>query len=147
VRHLLSRSVVSQTLLVKEHRKYFSQSQAFGGATIQNEPHGQRLTAHEQAGIAIINTVSLVTSCLAPYPGWPKLREQAHANWTDCVAVAGNRQIARIGVRYINRVDIPLPTTTRPSLLRGPFSKLPFLARSSFRMAEAASFLWLTSRA
>ncbi|MDF2973676.1 MAG: hypothetical protein K0R61_4126, partial [Microvirga sp.] len=47
------------------------------------------------------------TARLAPYPGWEALREIAEVNLTGAKKVIGRRHPSRIGVRYINRIDIP----------------------------------------
>jgi uncharacterized protein (TIGR04255 family) len=71
------------------------------------QPQGFRLVSDDQADIAIIQHGGIVISRLAPYPGWQKFRERATAVWTEWRAATSNPPVSRIGVRYINRIDIP----------------------------------------
>jgi len=49
-----------------------------------------------------------VFSQLAPYPGWDLFFERFHRDWVVWKRTHGYRKITRIGVRYINRIDIPI---------------------------------------
>lgn len=53
----------------------------------------------------------LGTSKNAPYSGWEGFIGEARDNWSDWEKVVGWRDVARIGVRYINRIDIPFSST------------------------------------
>lgn len=46
-------------------------------------------------------------SQLAPYPHWEEFRDETRRRWTVYQQVAKPVAIARVGVRYINRLDIP----------------------------------------
>jgi uncharacterized protein (TIGR04255 family) len=48
-------------------------------------------------------------SYLAPYDRWEVFREEARTLWEQYSATARPVKIVRIGVRYINRIEIPLP--------------------------------------
>ena len=48
-------------------------------------------------------------SQLAPYPHWDEFRSEARRRWNIYCSVAKPAKIVRAGVRYINRIDIPLP--------------------------------------
>jgi uncharacterized protein (TIGR04255 family) len=48
-----------------------------------------------------------VFSQLAPYPGWDVFFERFCRDWAAWKRTLGYRKITRIGVRYINRIDIP----------------------------------------
>ena len=75
--------------------------------TIQQQvTESRRLATEDQAHVAVVTQRSLITSCLPPYPGWDVLRKDAEQNWTDWKRVH-NSSVERIGVRYINRIDIP----------------------------------------
>jgi uncharacterized protein (TIGR04255 family) len=50
---------------------------------------------------------SLGTSRNAPYLGWEGFMEEARENWSDWKKVVGWKDVTRIGLRYINRIDIP----------------------------------------
>lgn len=46
---------------------------------------------------------------LKPYDRWETFREESHKLWQHYVKVAGPKQITRVALRYINRIEIPLP--------------------------------------
>lgn len=48
-------------------------------------------------------------SRLAPYESWEALRMEAGDLWTRYAKVAAPQAITRVAVRYINRVELPLP--------------------------------------
>jgi uncharacterized protein (TIGR04255 family) len=54
---------------------------------------------------------ALGTSKNAPYGGWEEFIGEARNNWSDWEKVVGWKQVVRIGVRYINRIDIPFSPT------------------------------------
>jgi uncharacterized protein (TIGR04255 family) len=54
---------------------------------------------------------ALGTSKNAPYGGWDEFIGEARNNWSDWEKVVGWREVSRIGVRYVNRIDIPYSTT------------------------------------
>lgn len=76
-------------------------------AQFQETVRGFRLSSLDQAWIAIIANSRFSTSRLAPYLGWEVFRDRAVNNWDVFKSVAGYLRIKRIGVRYINRIDIP----------------------------------------
>jgi uncharacterized protein (TIGR04255 family) len=64
------------------------------------------------AGFTVnVGRSALGTSKNAPYSGWDDFIGEARANWSDWERIAGWREISRIGVRYINRIDIPFSST------------------------------------
>ncbi|WGR91839.1 TIGR04255 family protein [Bradyrhizobium sp. ISRA435] len=82
-----------------------------GGAPQQAriEPIGQRLTSADATEIVVVSRHNFSTSRLAPYSGWDQFIATVRRNWEVWRKVAGNREIGRIGVRYINRIDVPNP--------------------------------------
>jgi uncharacterized protein (TIGR04255 family) len=77
------------------------------GVAVGPQPQGFRLSSDDQADIVLIQHNGVVISRLAPYPGWEKFRERATAVWTEWRAATSNPPVSRIGVRYINRIDVP----------------------------------------
>ena len=63
-----------------------------------------RLSSEDSADILIVSSHGIVSSRLAPYPGWEEFRDRAQHDWKTWKRVAGYQKITRIGVRYINRV-------------------------------------------
>jgi len=95
---------------------------------------GYKLTSPEGDAVLQFNkTGGIGLSLLAPYPGWEAFQVRladVYALWRKEV---GSRPIARIGVRYINRFDIPFAqgerveipnymafTMTEPAILDEP---------------------------
>jgi uncharacterized protein (TIGR04255 family) len=55
----------------------------------------------------IIQKSSLVFSRQAPYPGWEAFFDAAWSVYTKTRAKIGYRKIVRLGLRYVNRLDLP----------------------------------------
>lgn len=57
-------------------------------------------------------------SRLAEYTSWDKVSHEARRLWDKYRNVAQVKAITRIGLRYINRLDLPLPIANLPTYLR-----------------------------
>lgn len=57
-------------------------------------------------------------SRLAPYENWESLRDEARRLWDIYRSVANPSKVSRVAVRYINRIDIPLPLKDFKDYLR-----------------------------
>lgn len=68
---------------------------------------GYRLEGADPAELLILWPQSIVLSQLAPYPGWDAFIARFKTAWKVMRRVGGYREITRVGVRYINRIDIP----------------------------------------
>ena len=112
-------SVAVQQDVVKRLSKFYSHSANLasfevqidgtgGTAKLAQQPNGFRLNTDDQAEVALIFPNGLATARLAPYPGWEALRDRALANWTEWRRASPARQPTRIGVRYVNRIDVPI---------------------------------------
>lgn len=77
---------------------------------------GIRLTSMDQADILLLNPGGITTSRLAPYIDWETLAASAKNNHATWRKIGADSKVVRIGVRYINRLDIPLndPRTFSP---------------------------------
>jgi uncharacterized protein (TIGR04255 family) len=75
---------------------------------IQKDEMGHRRSSDDQTEIVILWPTSLVFSQLAPYPGWDAFFGRFSRDWELWKKVVGYRKISRVGVRYINRIDIPI---------------------------------------
>jgi uncharacterized protein (TIGR04255 family) len=73
-----------------------------------NDEQGHRRSTDDQTQIIILWPTSLVFSQLSPYPGWDQFFGRFVRDWTLWKKVVGYRRISRVGVRYINRIDIPM---------------------------------------
>jgi uncharacterized protein (TIGR04255 family) len=73
---------------------------------------GTRLSSLDRADILIFRTITFVCSRLAPYGGWEAFRPRAAQGWDAWKRAAGPTPLTRIGVRYRNRIDVPLGGNT-----------------------------------
>jgi len=78
------------------------------GTNIKNDEIGHRRSSDDQTQIVIIWPSSFVFSQLAPYPGWGEFFARFARDWVLLKSAVGYRRISRVGVRYINRIDIPI---------------------------------------
>lgn len=76
-------------------------------SSIRPQQTGYRLASVDQTDIAIIAPQVLTIARLAPYPGWDKFHEKMTSAWKIWKRIVKAQDINRIGVRYINRIDIP----------------------------------------
>jgi uncharacterized protein (TIGR04255 family) len=76
-------------------------------ATVRNEERGHRRTSDDQTQIVILWPSSFVFSQLTPYPGWDEFFGRFDRDWSLWKKVMGYHRVSRVGVRYINRIDIP----------------------------------------
>lgn len=108
---------------------------------------GYRLSSKDRTDIVQIKANAMICSRLAPYNGWENFEPRARKNWGIWRKEIKQARLRRIGLRYINRLDIPykkenkidvedyltvVPKFPEPSLIRvltaytmqiaGPFS-------------------------
>ncbi len=57
-------------------------------------------------------------SRLAPYEQWETFRDEARRLWNLYTSAATPRKVVRVAVRYVNRLDIPLPLSDFGDYLR-----------------------------
>ncbi len=69
---------------------------------------GHRRGSIDMTELLLIWRSAFVTSQLAPYPGWESFFQRFVRDWRTWKRLVGFRQISRLGVRYINRIDIPV---------------------------------------
>ncbi len=67
-----------------------------------------RLSSLDETDVLIIHATTLTWSRLAPYQGWDALLERVKRDVQIVHEVAGFRKITQLGVRYINRIDVPI---------------------------------------
>jgi uncharacterized protein (TIGR04255 family) len=71
------------------------------------ETIGYRRATDDATEIVLFTPNMLIVSQLAPYPGWEMFFGRFVRDWTLWKREMGFHKISRLGVRYINRVDIP----------------------------------------
>ncbi len=67
-----------------------------------------RLSSEDEADVVIVSPKSVITARLAPYLGWTNLRDRARSVWEIWRRFIPYHPITRLGIRYINRIDIPV---------------------------------------
>jgi uncharacterized protein (TIGR04255 family) len=77
---------------------------------------GYRMSSADAANVAIIGRQHITASRLAPYTNWEAFTGAAKRNWAIWRKVAGWHEVARVGVRYINRIDVPNPNEVPVSI-------------------------------
>ncbi len=80
----------------------FAQEKAAFTAEVQ-----ARLSSPDETDVLIVADAFQTWSHLAPYDGWQPFVERCMRDVRIAQEVTGFRKLARIGVRYINRIDIP----------------------------------------
>jgi uncharacterized protein (TIGR04255 family) len=75
---------------------------------------GHRLCSADMTELIVLWPTSFVISQLAPYPGWDVFFERFVRDWTTWKRNVDFKQVSRLGVRYINRIDIPMPKDGKP---------------------------------
>jgi len=79
-----------------------------GAATSSvSNTNAYRRSAHDEHDILLINPNSLVVAQSAPYPGWDKFFERVRHDLRIWREAGVTLELGRIGMRYINRIDIP----------------------------------------
>jgi uncharacterized protein (TIGR04255 family) len=77
--------------------------------TANNSVVGFKLVDRDSTSIVSVTLPSISYSRLAPYNGWDIFSQESTNILSDLKRLIGYRAISRIGVRYVNRLDIPLP--------------------------------------
>lgn len=110
-------SKVTQTKLLKRLKREYANELAlqtveasvdFGKrqAAFAAEPK-TKLSSHDETDVLIIDPTTLTWSRLAPYQGWNSFFERVKSDADIAHNLSGYRQINQLGVRYVNRIDVP----------------------------------------
>ena len=75
---------------------------------IDKKEDGHRRSTADMTQLLLLWPSSFTLSQLAPYPGWDNFFERFVRDWSTWKRTVGFQTISRIGVRYINRIDIPV---------------------------------------
>ncbi|KYC41611.1 hypothetical protein WA1_16310 [Scytonema hofmannii PCC 7110] len=79
------------------------------GATASQSEIGYRFFSNDQKQILQVRLDGFTFSRLAPYDCWQTFRDEAKRLWSIYQSLTHPQAIARLALRYINRLDIPLP--------------------------------------
>ncbi len=72
------------------------------------EPSGVKLTNAQKNRVIIAAIDKFVVSFMAPYTPWPDLKDTAQRLFTQYLEYAPQTEITRLGMRYINKIKLPL---------------------------------------
>ena len=76
-------------------------------STKSNKQDGCRCSTEDMTQLVVLWPSSFIVSQLAPYQGWDHFYRRFVRDWVLLKKIIGFQPISRIGVRYINRIDIP----------------------------------------
>jgi uncharacterized protein (TIGR04255 family) len=80
-------------------------------ATTQSTFGGKRLSNLDHTRIVLITRQYFASSMLTPYLGWDLFIEGVRQNWSRSKLRADAWPLIRIGLRYLNRIDVPKPSS------------------------------------
>lgn len=89
---------------------------------VQGESHGSPVgfmfRRQDHARVVTALTARFAYSWLRPYEDWSAFVGEAEAEWARYRELAGVREVTRVGVRFINQIDIPRPSIEIRDYLR-----------------------------
>ncbi len=77
------------------------------GITSEQKATGFRALTSERTRVAGIGLERFTFSWLAPYDRWESLRDEAFRIWGLYSSITNPVNVTRVGVRFINRLDLP----------------------------------------
>jgi uncharacterized protein (TIGR04255 family) len=69
---------------------------------------GARLLSDDDLRVVVTRTQTILFAYQAPYPGWDHFFAQAREIFDTVRDKLGYRQVTTVGLRYTNRIDVPL---------------------------------------
>lgn len=87
-------------------------------ATASSNHVGYLFVSQDQKQIFQARLDGFTMSRLAPYESWEPFRDEARRLWDVYRSVAEPTKVTRLAVRYINRLDLPLPVADLKDYLR-----------------------------
>lgn len=111
------------TSILKEKLPTFSKTQSLRGIMAEMRLQQGATTAHESKDLGWLGLVMrpddekqvlqfqrdfFAYSRLSPYPGWESFSETALTMWKIHQEVAAPSEVVRVGIRFINRIDLPI---------------------------------------
>lgn len=86
--------------------------------TVSRTHIGYRFISQDERQVVQVRLDGFTFSRLTPYESWESFRDEARRWWTLYRAETQPETVQRIAVRYINRLDIPLPLDDFKEYLR-----------------------------
>jgi uncharacterized protein (TIGR04255 family) len=78
-------------------------------ASADQDQLGYFFTGGQSKHVAQFRVNGFTFSRLAPYQTWEQLRDEARKLWESYRQIAGGVSVIRIGLRYVNQLDLPMP--------------------------------------
>ena len=78
-------------------------------ATTKQDQMGYAFVGGEGKHVAQFRVNGFTFSRLAPYQTWERLRSEAKALWESYRQIVGGLPVVRVGLRYVNQLDLPMP--------------------------------------
>lgn len=103
---------------IQQVEQQFQVETAAMTATTTQRQNGYRFISHDQKRIIQARLDGFTFSWLAPYENWEVFSQEAKKIWEIYVQTIVKVQIIGIAVRYINRLDLPLPLEDFKNYLR-----------------------------
>lgn len=98
---------VSQIVPQQISFKFSVEKPADSSLSVAPQQASYKASSDDQSEVIICNPDSLIVSQLAPYPGWNVFFNKFCSCWELFTRIFNFRPISRIGVRYVNRLDLP----------------------------------------
>jgi len=91
-----------------EARSFDVNINAGGSASTNTRVSNQeRFSSNDMTQQLLIRDTSIVVSQLAPYVGWVSFKKRIESGWAAWDRAVGFFPVGQIGMRFINRIDIP----------------------------------------
>lgn len=78
----------------------------------------RRLSSSDETDIMVVDAGKLTWSRLPPYVGWDEFLRRVKRDANAAHSVVGFRKLQQLGVRYVNRIDIPVSNPTPDAVVR-----------------------------
>jgi|SRR5581483_5314229 len=101
---------------------------------ITSQDKGFRFSSEDKQQVLILTTGGFTFSYLHPYDRWETFRDSARSFWNRYKSVCHPSRINRVGVRYINRLDLPFSKLNAYLLLHPTVPPIPNRASLGFFM-------------
>jgi uncharacterized protein (TIGR04255 family) len=96
-----------QNLITGELRGQFQDGKLT--ATAKQEQMGYVFAGDEGKHVVQFRVNGFTFSRLAPYQNWQQLRDEAQTLWKSYRQIVGGIPVVRVGLRYVNQLDLPTP--------------------------------------
>lgn len=96
------------SVLEEVHQIQFQMTIGKGKPSVNDDLLGYRMFSMASTGVITITLSAVSYARLAPYGGWDSFSSEFMNTFERMKALLGHQPLMRIGMRYINRLDIPV---------------------------------------